>query len=615
MKVSIKEVPLGKWNLETVLATENKGTLFLFGDNFQHRGTTGTASIRSAPNSAGIPLRYSFSKNRTSLFEDDDFKGVESKITQSLRTINIRVLCKGSPYTAVGVPKGRVLEWDFVEKNSPTIFAFLFREWTTMLREFESPTFNYRSSPMFPPMDVELRKPKTQEDIEAKAQGAGNYKKGVYYFQNSIGKYRETKKLEESKRIHSVDVTDLLKRHTAEWGTNPKPTIKETQELLDAQFKEISSNPAFRGAALDNKIIGWIGPLAAPILLIRKFPSYYAIRNPKDEQERREREDEKYGRQNYVSVGRGGRSSTKVPHETELVRELYARGLPKSISVCVAFVVPYRPPVEVWEFEPPPAQVTKFTPYLKYLMASMRGLKYLVVMDKWCAQFVINAKLNYNSMRFADSTDVPSHGEATEKPIKFYPKSGVRTMNASAYAVFLPHPFHWKDPKKAIHAKEAALDSFKQGIEAINKIVKPRGVAINPIAILMAPHYRKRKALAQEVDSNSEPEGLLQIEEEEEKEEEEEDTDSDVEIIEPISYDERQWVVQSFKQVITCGCTMCGGCHWKRNQEEQEQELVCEESRSREEQCVYCFCFLHGVHRDLDWNECSKGCTDTTPKY
>jgi hypothetical protein len=563
-------------------------------------------------NAMGIPLRHFPHDTFLSLFDDEDFEDITDQLTQRFREINETIWKPTSPYQVVAVSADRKLEGlDAMKAYAPRIHAFINREWIALLEAIDAgqPSDEYRESPSFPP--IEIRSPEGEEEKE-KEGDIGEYKDGVFYFRNFKGKDKERKMLDASRRIHSTDLDEVLKRHVLEWGSRPRATFKDTKDLLNKQYQEIAETPIFRGSALDNRIVGWMGSITAPILLIRKFPSYYAVRDPS----RTTSSGPQREGTGYISVGGMGeheRASQKRPHEEDLMTQLYLRGLPQKVPVCVAFVVPYRPAHTEWEYQPPPAEVTKFTPYLKFLMTSMRNLKYIVVMDRWCAQFVINAKLNYNAMKYTDSTDPPEYGVSTEHPINFYPTPRNRTLKASAYAVFLPHPIQYTSPTKDEHTKRRNKAAFEAGIKAINQVVKPSGAVVDGFSILMGPSKRKRQ------DEVEEEEG-----EEQEVFEEEEETEEE---ILPVIYDDSFWVVRPFRTRTRCACLACGGCGWQKplvkrgfREKEEEDDGIPDDLGTLEEQptqivlCRYCFCHNHDVHRDLDWNECPSGCIDLVPK-
>jgi len=610
MSVTVKEIPTWTISMGPALPTY----LFLFPDDLNEQTLSIGSTIRDGSmyhNAMGIPLRHFPHDTSLSLFDDEDFEEITDQLTQRFREINETIWKPTSLYQYVAVSEDRKLEGlDVMKAYAPRIHAFLSREWTALLDAVDAgqPSDEYRESPSFPP--IEIRSPSGEEEEKEKEGDIGEYKDGVFYFRNFKGKDKERKMLDASRRIHSTDLDEVLKRHVLEWGSRPRATFKDTKDLLNKQYEEIAETPIFRGSALDNRIVGWIGSITAPILLIRKFPSYYAIRDPS-----RPSGHHREGN-GYISVGGMGeheRAGQKRPHEDDLMTELYLRGLPQKVAVCVAFVVPYRPAHAEWEFQPPPAEVTKFTPYLKFLMTSMRNLKYIVVMDRWCAQFVINAKLNYNAMKYTDSTDPPEYGVSTEHPINFYPTPRNRTLKASAYAVFLPHPIQYTSSTKDEHTKRRNKAAFEAGVKAINQVVKPSGSAVDGFSILMGPSKRKRQDVleGEEGEEEGEEEGGEEGGEGEEGEE-----------ILPVIYDDSFWVVRPFRTRTQCACLSCGGCGWKKPlvrgggvEDDGPDDLgSLERQAGRIALCEYCFCHKHSVHRDLDWNECPSGCIDLVPK-
>lgn len=610
MSVTVKEIPTWTISMGPALPVY----LFLFPDDLNEQTLSIGSTIRDGSmyhNAMGIPLRHFPHNTPLSLFDDEDFEEITDQLTERFREINETVWKPTSPYKHVAVAADRKLKGlDAMKDYAPRIHEFISREWTALLEAIDAgqPSDEYRESPSFPP--IEIRSPPPPEGEKGEEGDIGEYKDGVFYFRNFKGKDKERKMLDASRRIHSTDLDEVLKRHVLEWGSRPRATFKDTKDLLFKQYQEIVKTPIFRGSALDNQIVGWMGSITAPILLVRKFPSYYAIRDPSRASSGFQNEGN-----GYISVGgmgEHGRENQKRPHEDDLVTQLYLRGLPQKVSVCVAFVVPYRPAQTEWEYQPPPAEVTKFTPYLKFLMTSMRNLKYIVVMDRWCAQFVINAKLNYNAMKYTDSTDPPEYGVSTEHPINFYPTPRNRTLKASAYAVFLPHPIQFTSPTKDEHTKRRNKAAFEAGVKAINQVVKPSGSVVDGFSILMGPSKRKRQ------DELEEEEGEEQMVEEEEEE------DGEEEVL-PVTYDDTFWVVRPFRTRTQCACLSCGGCGWKkplvRGGGEKDDDDGPDDLGPLERQivgpivlCDYCFCRTHGVHRDLDWNECPSGCIDLTPK-
>jgi hypothetical protein len=615
MSVAVKEIRLLLASMGPALPTH----LFLFPDDLNQQTQSAGAAIRDRSphhNAIGIPLfHFSQTENPLALFDDDDFEDITNQLTQRFQEINNAVWKPDSTYRYVAVPTDRKLEGlDSMKDYAPRVHAFIAREWTALLNAVDQgqPSDEYRASPCFPSM--EIRAPPTPEGEEENQGTIGEYKDGVFYLRNFKGKNKEKRMLDASRRIHSTDLDEVLKRHAVEWGSYPRATFEDTKNLLQRQHREILATPIFRGSAMDNQIVGWIGTITAPILLIRKFPSYYAVRVPRQSNGIH---GGIFDRSGYISVGGMGiceRPDQKRAHEEDLVTELHLRGLPQGIPVCVAFIVPYRPAQTEWEYQPPPAEVTKFTPYLKFLMASMRNLKYIVVMDQWSAQFVINAKLNYNAMKYTDSTDPPEYGVPTERPINFYPVPSKRTLKASAYAVFLPHPFQYTAPSKDEHTKRRNKAAFEAGVRAINQVVKPSGTVVDGFSILMRPSKRIRSGDAEK--------------EEEEKEEPKEDENEEAteEEVLPVTYDDSYWAVRPFRVRKKCACVSCGGCGWKkplvmkRVGEDEGEEDGPDDLGSLDAQegaivlCDYCFCRHHNVHRDLDWNECPSGCVDLVPK-